>query len=643
MEEIEDYINEELGKETLPDLERADVGTEELTAEESDTMPQAVIAPAVVKFIRAGKYQVDVEGTLYSASEDRLFLLTTRGEKTIESFISSLITVVADARDISSNSWGKVIRFRDRDEVLKQLYIRNSDIATNGNAIVKDLVDMGLQVSTEFKMKDALLHYLNLAPPMEKEKAICSDRIGWHDNVYLLHDNTVIGNADTRVVYTGAPIGNHNANKGTTEEWKENVAAICRGNSLLILSVCVAFASVLLRLLKIESGGYHLFGESSTGKSTSLYVAASVHGEPESLMGNWRSTSNGTEARAKKYNDALMILDELHQSNSKEAGDAAYMIMNGKGKQRANVLGDARDVIEWRLNCLSSGEIAYASFVQEGGKNSRAGQEVRMLDISADMGVGLGTFENIHGAKDSHTFAEQVKMACSNYYGTPIRAFLENLVTDMTGLEPRFADLKERFFEDFVPAESSGQVKRVATKLAVAALAGELASIMGLTGWEPDEAFDAVGRGFTRWLATRGTTGQQEAETAVDQVKNFLLRHGMSRFAPVTEQLSGGYKLDYPDRQINNLAGFRIVRGDNAYEFIVFIEPYNKEMCTGLNSKYVTQTLAQRGYLAVEANGKPQVRRRLPGLGQVRVYHINSTILSDTDEFVAAEQETEEY
>lgn len=646
--EIADYIKEELGTDTLPEFEQADETEElsdeevlpehpekedgeELPANETPMLP-AVVEPATAEVVSVGHYQVNVEGTIYSASRERLFLVAQKGDKSVEIFVSGLIAVVADARDISSNSWGKVVRFCDLDGMQKELYIRNSDITTNGGAVVKDLVDMGLQVSSEGKMKDALLHYLNLAPPMEKERAICSDRIGWHDSVYLLHDNTVIGESETRVVYTGSPVGNHNATKGTIEDWKEHVAALCQGNSLLILAVCVALSSVLLRLLKIESGGFHVFGESSTGKSTTLYVAASVHGVPEHQMGTWRATANGTEGRAKKFNDALMILDELHQSSPKEASDSAYMIMNGKGKQRANVLGEAREVMEWRLNCLSSGETAYAAFIQSGGTRSRAGQEVRMLDISADMGLGMGIFENIHGAKDSHTFAEQLKKASSEFYGSPIRRFLEELVANMEQLEPSFVDIKGRFFQDFVPAGSSGQVQRVAAKMAVTALAGELATVQGLTGWEPDEAYEAVGGCFVRWLATRGTTGQQEAETAVDQVKNFVLRHGMSRFIPVTVSASGQYIQTYPDRQYRDMAGYRIANADRAYEFIVFPEPYKNEMCGGLNWKSVTTTLVERGYLEVGTDGKPQVRRRLPGMPQARVYHFNSTILSDDDE-----------
>jgi len=632
MMDIEDYITAELGQEPMPEFEEVDAGTLEIA------VPKVEALPAIVD-----RYPVVVGDKKYSASKDRLYLLSTKGDNTYESFVSSLIVVVAETRDNSSSNWGKVVCFIDPAGVKKQMYLRNSEIATNGNAIVKAMVDEGLQISTDNRMIDALLHYLNLAPPMEKKMAICTDRIGWHGNVYLFHDNSFIGNEETRIVYTGAPLGKHHATKGTLEEWKDNVASLCKGNSMLIFAICVSFASVLLRLLKAESGGYHIYGESSTGKSTTLYVGASVHGDPEHLMGTWRTTTNGAEGKAKKSNDSLMINDELHQSNPKEAGDAVYMLMNGKGKQRATVIGDAREVTEWRLNCLSSGEVSSAAFIKEGGKSVRAGHVVRMLDISADMGLGMGIFENIHDAPSSHIFAERLKKASSEYYGTPVRAFLQKLVSDSfsDGLEKCFAERKECFFADFVPAGSDAQVQRVATKLVIVAMAGEIATDIGITGWEAGEAYKSVSSCFTKWLSNQGTSGQYEAVQAEDQVKSFLLHHGLSRFIPVTKDLKGHYEMEFPDRQYINMAGYRHINKQGKIEFIVFPDTFRNEMCSGLNFQYVSKTLVEREFLMVCNDGKAQVSRRMPNLPQSRYYHFKPSIFEETDEFEATDPEAE--
>jgi hypothetical protein len=78
------------------------------------------------------------------------------------------------------------------------------------------------------------------------------------------------------------------------------------------------------------------------------------------------------------------------------------------------------------------------------GKRSKAGQEVRLVDIPADAGAGFGAFESLYGPKDLHVaasagvFAEEMRKATEQYYGAPIRRFLELLTaryaTDSAGL-----------------------------------------------------------------------------------------------------------------------------------------------------------------------------------------------------------------
>ncbi len=58
----------------------------------------------------------------------------------------------------------------------------------------------------------------------------------------------------------------------------------------------------------MESGGFHLRGDSSSGKTTALRQAASVNGGP-SYMQRWRTTDKRPEAIAAQHCDAMLILD----------------------------------------------------------------------------------------------------------------------------------------------------------------------------------------------------------------------------------------------------------------------------------------------------------------------------------------------
>jgi len=48
----------------------------------------------------------------------------------------------------------------------------------------------------------------------------------------------------------------------------------------LAFVVSVVFAGPLLHMLGHESDGFHLYGDSSGGKTTHLQVAASIYGGP---------------------------------------------------------------------------------------------------------------------------------------------------------------------------------------------------------------------------------------------------------------------------------------------------------------------------------------------------------------------------
>ena len=107
----------------------------------------------------------------------------------------------------------------------------------------------------------------------------------------------------------------------------EEIAAKCVGNSRLVLAVSAAFAAPLLPLVNAESGGLHLVGTSSIGKTTTLLVAASVMSN-ERYIQQWRATSNGLESVAANYNHALLPLDEIAQADPKDIGEAVYLLSN---------------------------------------------------------------------------------------------------------------------------------------------------------------------------------------------------------------------------------------------------------------------------------------------------------------------------
>jgi uncharacterized protein (DUF927 family) len=315
--------------------------------------------------------------------------------------------------------------------------------------------------------------------------------VGWNGNVYVLRDRggTVIGSdARESYLFQGEKPFKPIEIKGTLEGWRNEIAAPCVGNSCLIFTVSLAFAAPLLYLVEAESGGFHLFGSTSSGKTTCLQVGTSVHG---SRLIPWRTTDNALEGTACAHNDGLLLIDEISTCPPEKVGNCAYMLGNGDGKSRMTKTSDMRPTLTWRLLFISTGEQTLGDYLRQGKFDVRPGQETRFVDLSADAGLGMGAFEDLHGVPSAHAFADLLKKRSAAQCGTAGRKFIEELVADRSGAIKFVEDIRQQFMAT-VPPSADGQVQRVAGRFALVAAAGELASAVNITGWASGVVWDAA-------------------------------------------------------------------------------------------------------------------------------------------------------
>jgi len=478
----------------------------------------------------------------FALEYDAVYRIVEKDGKEEQIFICSRLEVVALVRNENSEGWGRLLRFKDPDCVIHMFAIPMKMLAGNGTELRAILLDYGLRI-TPGKHRNDLGVYIQL---WKTDKSLIAvEKTGWYREAYVLPEKIIGKNADELVYQTDNVKGRTFDQSGTVEQWQKEVARLCIGNSRLIVSVCIAFAAPLLSLTGEDGGGIQWTGGSSTGKTTLLRAACSVCASWNYKI-TWKSTDNGLEGVAESRNDALLILDELAEIDSRVAGKVAYMLANGQGKQRANRSGDAKGVKKWKLLFLSSGEVSLASHMSESGGKVKAGQEVRMVDIPVDAGKELGCFENLHGCLDGSVFADKISNMTSQYYGTPIIAFLENICD--TGIGEFASVVRKRVGElatDWCPEGSEGQVKRVAKRFALIAVAGEFAS--SITGWGDGTAIDAAKRCFGDFINARGGCRNAEAESAKNKLFSFIERYGQSRFQNLSRVGSG---------QVHNRAGF---------------------------------------------------------------------------------------
>jgi len=518
-------------------------------------------------------------------------------------------------------------------------------LSADGGEYRATLLNMGLRIATTPRARNLLTQYLQSRAP--EEFASCTDRIGWHGRAAVLPRETVTSGTDTeRIVFqSDAPIENTFRTKGTPEQWRGYVGAMCVGNSRLAFAVACAFAGPLLRPAGMESGGFHYRGDSSSGKTTALKLAASVYGGANYLQ-RWRATDNALEAIAAQHCDGLLIVDELAQIDPKVAGECAYMLANGQGKARANRTGTPRARQVWLLLFLSAGELGLADHMAEGQKRARVGQEVRMVDIAADAGAGLGAFENLHTAPNGAAFAKHVTQQAQAVYGATGRAWLQWCCDNADTLKASIRTSAAKIAARLIPPNASGQVERVGARFALVGAAGELATAAGLTGWPVGESERAAAACFNAWRAARGGDGNGEILAMLRQVRRFLELHAEGRFAmwhrgsddhaPKTLQRAGVRRmLNAEGEPVKTNSQFGAEYGDRmpaalgegvSFEFFILAETFRTELCQGFDFKAVARVLLDHGCLAPDKGRTFDCKPRLPGVGLTWCYCIKPAI-----------------
>jgi putative DNA primase/helicase len=488
-----------------------------------------------------------------------------------------------------------------------------------------------------------LTNFLQTRTPAEF--ASCTDRVGWHGRAFVLPKETIGDSAERIVFQSDSPVENTFRSKGTPDQWRERVGALCAGNSRLVFAVACAFAGPLLKPAGVESGGFHIHGDSSSGKSTIQNVAVSVYGSP-SFKRSFRQTDNAMEGVAAQHNDSFLALDEISQIEPRVIGEVIYMLGNGEGKTRATRTATPRPPMRWKLIYLSTGEKKLSDIMAEAQKRTNAGQETRLAHIPADAGAGMGAFENLHSIEGGAAFAKHITHQAQAVYGATGRAWLQWLTDHADTLKASIRTASNALAAQLIPKDASGQVERVGARFALVGAAGELATAAGLTGWPVGESERAAGACFAAWLAARGGKGNGEVLAMLRQVRRFLETHGEGRFAvwhrgsddhaPKTMNRAGVRRMLNADGEPIKTNGQHAVEfGDRmpaalgedvSFEYFILAETFRGEVCQGFDYRAVCRVLLDIGCL-VPDNGRPfDCRPRLPGIGPATCYRITPAI-----------------
>lgn len=172
---------------------------------------------------------------------------------------------------------------------------------------------------------------------------------------------------------------------GSATEWFAFIKGIVKNSVALMFVIAAGFASILLAVLEgyidVDNFIIHLFGFSSSGKTTALYLAASIFGSPDVRCGNglissWNGTKNALLRRLMNVNGVMLGLDEFSMSNEKNVTSLVYAISEGKERERLSRDARLLKCLSGTYIVMSTGECSIYSKT-----NGNLGLTVRILEM----------------------------------------------------------------------------------------------------------------------------------------------------------------------------------------------------------------------------------------------------------------------
>nr|WP_276531995.1 DUF927 domain-containing protein [Brevibacillus invocatus] len=271
--------------------------------------------------------------------------------------------------------------------------------------------------------------------------------------------------------------------KGTLEAWCQMVGEEVLGNPWLEFALAAGFTAPLLSILKeeahMDSLFFNFFGVTSTGKTLTTRLAASIFGLPDTgrkgLLVTWYGTDQGILYNLHgNYGVPIVIDDTSMMEEGKDLTQFAYTVVAGLAKMALTSQGTKREQGDWMTTIFSSSEKSIF-----GETDQRSGIRVRFFEINEP--CLTRSAEN----------AERIEQVILKNYGHAGPIFAKHLLK-IGNDEIRRRWRKNRLDLLAQLEQMDSFTKRIAGKLAIVKLAGELANeALGL-GLDLDELTESL-------------------------------------------------------------------------------------------------------------------------------------------------------
>ncbi|RJL04031.1 DUF927 domain-containing protein [Paracoccus aestuarii] len=426
--------------------------------------------------------------------------------------ICDLILPLRWARRQDGSGYAVEVAFATRHRSVARMVLEN--VALNGSRAIARLADHGFTMVGQSSSLKRLLQGWRNVPD-----ALRTDRSGWLrtscEEVYMRADGTCLGACPTEPGPALLANPRPPQRAGTLAGWQEAVARPALGNDLMIFAICAALAAPLMRPAGMQTGTFHLHGKGPIGKSHLALIAASVDHAP-TLRLSWTIDTERLDRLLEQTCDGLLDLDCLSENPS------------GRLLERLAGLGDeAVGPHDWSWHGirLSTGERPLSNLLAQHRKIVAAAVTSRVIDIAAGTG-SYGAFQTLHGHADADGFLAALRQGAEAHHGHLLPAFIGQILAGQKALggvlPERIAAMASKICAraDCPVTAVEGPLREALRRLALVAVAGEMAITFGLLPWPRGSATEALGAIAARWLP--GQDGTVKPGNVVRRLAAFI-------------------------------------------------------------------------------------------------------------------------
>jgi hypothetical protein len=300
---------------------------------------------------------------------------------------------------------------------------------------------------------------------------------------------------------------------GSAQAWREGLRRPCKYSDYLVFAASVAFSGPLFELAAEQEGVVFHFQpqnredkqfktKSSSGKTMAARVAISTIGRAlKSDLISFAVTLRASEDYGFSHNNLVGVLDEegralVGSGRHISASQLPYQLTSGRGTLYSNKATKDSDLrnLTWSLPFISTGEQPLDDPKRSSGRME--GAQVRMAPIPVPAGRLGGIFNCVTGSSDeiveqAYKLARLVEETLTQNYGVAMPAYLEQLVSKRSELEPRVRRIMDKFVK-WVGADTDPWERRFAEKFGIVAAGAIFASEFEVAPWTKKRAAKAI-------------------------------------------------------------------------------------------------------------------------------------------------------